>query len=585
MKEFAALGQRFRLYYSSFAWPDGGNTWYYSTRAGWLYRFANTGSQQDSFNVAPYAVRRIYDACQQQNIKWFGTDKGIVQISNHTTSLLDTINGEKIKQVFDFYNDGKGNNWLATDVGVFMYDGKKFTTMPKANSYGANYCTGITADNKNNIWVATWNGIIRFTNNKPYYYNTSSGLSSRIVNNVAYDTATGYLYAGTDNGLNIFYQSPEYNAIEYPVTIKAALLGTGQLVLTSQVLSPNQNDISVYFSIPHYLDNDEISYAYRLNNGGWKEQKNPDLSFSNLSGGSYTLTVKALAKNLGLEGPETVFTFIIKTPFFKKTWFILLSLALLQLALFAAYTIWNKKRKQKKLKQQLALQQQMLEQASLKQQAFTSLLNPHFIFNALNSMQHFINQQDRQNANRYLSDFASLIRKNFDASLQSFIPLEEEIENLRLYLQLEKMRFGNKINYTIQVSDDLDTDDWMFPTMLLQPFLENAILHGLMPTQQQGELSLLFAKDNAGSLLITIADNGIGLQKSREQRQHTDHKSRGMELIQERLTLLAAITNCPITLQTAEHLPGQPNPGTCITISYPTEVYYRYKAAATTSPW
>jgi LytS/YehU family sensor histidine kinase len=218
----------------------------------------------------------------------------------------------------------------------------------------------------------------------------------------------------------------------------------------------------------------------------------------------------------------------------------------------------------------------MLEQASLKQQAFTALLNPHFIFNALNSVQHFINQQDRQNANRYLSDFASLIRKNFDASQQTFLPLDAELENLRLYLQLEKMRFGDKINYSITSAEDLDTDNWMLPTMILQPFLENAILHGLMHGAQDGELHIHFKQNQRRELIITIADNGIGIAKSRQLKTGKAHASKGMQLIKERLQLLGKLTGHTITLIIEDQYPGAENPGTIVTICYPEEVYNNY---------
>ena len=118
---------------------------------------------------------------------------------------------------------------------------------------------------------------------------------------------------------------------------------------------------------------------------------------------------------------------------------------------------------------------QKADYASLKQQAFTSLMNPHFIFNALNSVQHYINKQDRQLANKYLSNFATLIRRSFEASQKSFVTLEEELQTMRLYLELEQMRFTDKFDYNISVSNEAEDEDWMLPSMMLQPFLENAV--------------------------------------------------------------------------------------------------------------
>jgi LytS/YehU family sensor histidine kinase len=169
-----------------------------------------------------------------------------------------------------------------------------------------------------------------------------------------------------------------------------------------------------------------------------------------------------------------------------------------------------------------------------------------------------------------------MIRKNFDASQQTFIPLETELENIRLYLQLEKMRFGDKINYSISCTEDIDTDNWMLPTMILQPFLENAILHGLMPATNNGELNIHFSQNQQHELVITIADNGTGIEKSKQLKAGKTHTSRGMQLIKERLQLLGKITGYTITLTIKDQYPGAENPGTIVTLYYPEEVYSNY---------
>ena len=109
----------------------------------------------------------------------------------------------------------------------------------------------------------------------------------------------------------------------------------------------------------------------------------------------------------------------------------------------------------------------------------------------------------------FLSDFASLIRKNFEAAQQAFIPLEQEMENIVLYLRLEKMRFHDKFEFELVYGDELDPDDWMMPTMILQPLVENAILHGLMPSKIPGRLILQLTLQH-DDMLIEVIDNGVG---------------------------------------------------------------------------
>jgi ligand-binding sensor domain-containing protein len=512
-----------------------------------------------------------------EGIYWLSSDKGIVQLKNNQFRQIDTINGEKQRQVMDMMVDSKNQLWLATETGLIKYSNSAFTLLPKADSYGGNYCTSITEDDKGNIWVSTWDGIFSTDGKQLTYYNNSSGLPSRIVNTVLFDKSEKKLYVGTDNGLTVFLKQPEKVGFSQTVFIQASINAATKKYLTDGVLlQPSQKDLSFYLTVPYYEGHEDIVFEYKLDENEWVQQKNPELNFENLKGGKHQLRVRPRINNLDITGKESTFNFEIKIPFYKKWWFILASIILLQVIIVAIVNHYNKKRKERQIKQQMLQQQQMLEHASLKQQAFTSLLNPHFIFNALNSVQHFINQQDRQNANRYLSDFASLIRKNFDASQQAFITLEAEQENLRLYLQLEKMRFGDKINYSITTAEDIDTDNWMLPSMILQPFLENAILHGIMPATNNGELQIHFAQNLQHELIITIADNGIGYEKSRRQKTGKSHTSRGMQLIKERLELLSKLSGNTITLTIEDQYPGKENPGTLVTLRYPEEVYNNY---------
>jgi LytS/YehU family sensor histidine kinase len=180
-----------------------------------------------------------------------------------------------------------------------------------------------------------------------------------------------------------------------------------------------------------------------------------------------------------------------------------------------------------------------------------------------------------------LSDFATLIRRNFDAAQKQFIPLENEIENLRLYLQLEKMRFGDKVSYSIILQEEVDADNWMLPTLILQPFVENAVLHGIMPIQENGIITIQFntekTTDGKENLLITIADNGVGLIKSAALNAGKKHQSRGMQLIKERLQILSKVTNTNIAFSIKnQYADIVEHPGTMVTISYPEQVYDAY---------
>ncbi|HRO75339.1 MAG TPA: histidine kinase, partial [Crocinitomicaceae bacterium] len=167
-------------------------------------------------------------------------------------------------------------------------------------------------------------------------------------------------------------------------------------------------------------------------------------------------------------------------------------------------------------------------------------MNRHFIFNALNSIQFYINTQDKRSANKYLSSFAKLIRKNLDSSTENnnLVPLDEELERLKLYLELEKMRFDDKFTYEIE-NDELFTDDYLVPAMLLQPFVENSILHGILPSDKKGKITISIL-DFPNHIEIRIKDNGVGIKQSLQNKSITTdaHKSKGMEISSKRIDLL-----------------------------------------------
>ncbi len=183
---------------------------------------------------------------------------------------------------------------------------------------------------------------------------------------------------------------------------------------------------------------------------------------------------------------------------------------------------------------------------TLEQKTLQSMMNPHFIFNVLNTIQYFINQEDSKEANRILVSFSRLMRKHLEICLQSSITLAEEIEYLSLYLSLEKIRFYEKMGYKIKVQKNINTEELVLPPMLIQPFIENAIWHGLIPKESKGVL-ILDISCKQGELIIKVTDNGVGISNSIKNKAN-NHISRGIELIDERIKLLNKINKNNITI-------------------------------------
>ncbi|OUS00341.1 sensor histidine kinase [Flavobacteriales bacterium 33_180_T64] len=189
------------------------------------------------------------------------------------------------------------------------------------------------------------------------------------------------------------------------------------------------------------------------------------------------------------------------------------------------------------------IKQQRLANNLLALKSLRSQMNPHFIFNALNSVNSFIASNDERTANKYLSDFSHLMRAVLENSEEDFIPLQKEIELLDLYTKLEHFRFQDKFDYTITVDEDLTVTEYQIPPMLLQPYIENAVWHGLRYKTEKGHLQITISKKSNTEMTITIADDGIGRERSKDLKTENQkkQKSKGMGNIKKRVAILNAM--------------------------------------------
>ncbi|MBW2939036.1 histidine kinase [Aureisphaera sp. CAU 1614] len=211
-----------------------------------------------------------------------------------------------------------------------------------------------------------------------------------------------------------------------------------------------------------------------------------------------------------------------------QKWIIGSLIVIALLLLFTAYT-------QRKNVQQQKFANNLLALKSLRTQ-----MNPHFIFNALNSVNSFIASNDERAANKYLSEFSQLMRSVLENSEEDFIPLSKEIELLELYVKLEHFRFKDKFDYEVTVDESINVDDFVIPPMLLQPYVENAVWHGLRYKEDKGMLKINFQQKDKETVIITIEDDGIGRKKSKELKTENQkkQKSKGMGNIQKRISIL-----------------------------------------------
>jgi hypothetical protein len=509
---------------------------------------------------------------------YFGSTDGLYKYNyskNQTTPLNrnNDLLSERITSIC-FTKDQLG--WVATGGSgiAVMHNDSVIGVINEGNGIVSNAIRCLINAKPGQIWIGTSNGISRlsytYQNDKLQYkinnITTQDGLANNIINEFAYKEDT--IYAATSDGISIIPTNIKVSQIDIPVHI--------------QKVSINQHDTSIYntYNLSYQQRNIQLKLAgiditghnhhieYNLDNAKtWRALYENNLTLE-LSHGNHQIKFRAVDINGYRSNKISSIVFNINTPLWKSIWFWLIITLIAQTGVFMIYN----KLKQKRRKNKIALEYANLQTAALEQQSFTSLMNPHFIFNALNSIQHYINLQDRKNANRYLSDFASLIRKNFEAVQQYFIPLDQEIENIKIYLRLEKMRFTEKLDFQIIIDDELDIEHIMIPTMMLQPILENAILHGIVPSSLPGSIIIHFS--NALNYInIQINDNGIGIKNSQKIKQSELHKSRGMELINKRITALNQFSSLPITIEQSPITESPTNPGNKTVIRIPIDLY------------
>jgi LytS/YehU family sensor histidine kinase len=206
----------------------------------------------------------------------------------------------------------------------------------------------------------------------------------------------------------------------------------------------------------------------------------------------------------------------------------------------------------------------------LEQMALRAQMNPHFIFNSLNSIQQYVFSGNVVEANQFITNFSSLIRQTLYMSGKKFITISEEIKYLESYLTIEQSKYENIFDFTIETNDESTIDDTLIPPLILQPYIENSIRHGVLNLiERRGKISVFFSLEN-NHLACTVKDNGIGRKASTELKLNakSEHKSKGMELVQKRIESLNTIYNVFISV-TVEDIANTNEKGTCVTIKFP----------------
>jgi hypothetical protein len=546
-------------------------------------------------NLTPLGIKKIILADSQAYLR---TINDIVAVNVHCLQNGDNINSQHFLDPFKFVKtycmaiDANNNVWYSTIQNFFLIRNgqaiaqSQFKKSFKNFDFLGKYVVGCTFDNKllliDNIYGPINIDTIPSENcvwNKLYKLNDSILLIStnnldRILTIHSSNTKNKYSLSVLEDPfvpLNIesicsdgsncyFFKDGSITVMSISSLLKKSIppklffslfkAGKRQYSITREIeIAYNESrNISVSFST-HSFSGKNISYLYSVTKNGvdnWLPIKSEEINMINPTYGSYNIKVRAKTMNSDYSAP-IIFTLHILRPYWATWWFV--SLCVLASIVLAGVVIririfYVVKKNKKKHE---------LEMKFVKSEykALNALMNPHFIFNTLNNVQGLFNANDKLAANEYLRIFADLIRQNMHNVSKELIPLQREIALVMNYLMLEKLRFEDKLNYIINVDDDIDTSEFMVPPLLIQPLVENSIKHGILPMKELGGTVIVNVFEADNMLCIEVKDNGVGINHTKKE-SGIMHESFGMENIKKRIEQLSVIQNKEITFDIRE---------------------------------
>lgn len=486
----------------------------------------------------------------------FSVEGKLLRKYKHNVADTNSISYDKVMSI---YRDSKGRMWVGTfGGGCNLFDDQQNTFKAYTELQGLpnDVVYGFLEDESGYLWMSTNKGLSAFNMETGNFRNfdVSCNLQSDEFNQGAYcQGAHGRFYFGGINGFNSFHPNELHINTYKPEVAITAYSQPGEVIKADFdgdkpiELSYNQNTIFFDFVGFNYVNSHLNSYRYKLEglNNDWIEAGDiRTASFTNLDPGSYIFKVQA-ANNDGvwnMEGSQV--RLMVHSPLYMHWWFnpslIGLITLILSVIAYLAVKTTRSKAKQQLVETELRLSKAEKEGVQYRLSSLRAQMDPHFIFNSLNSIQHFIANSDKNAARNYLSKFASLMRLILNSSREEVISITEELNTLKLYIDLERLRFDYRFDYEIISSDSIDLDEVEIPTMLLQPYIENAIIHGLKnKTDELGKLLIEVEDLGNKRLRIVIEDNGIGRERAKKIRNQKlgTYKSLGMEVTQDRLSL------------------------------------------------
>jgi len=486
------------------------------------------------FNGRTYAIYPI----DSTNIL-LGTVKGLFTHNyskNTTKKLLGTLE----EDIRDIKVDKDSTYWIATQSAGLLIarNNEIIRTLNTDNGLNSNNCRSILLL-EDQVWLATNKGIARINKNtfEINIISQSIGLPSNEIHDIMYWNK--FVVAATSDGLAVLKPDKEISFLTPELNFSSVkIVEKDTSILEQYMLKPNQRNIKIEFDGVSFHNVDDIMYEYKMEgiDNDWIRTKNNIAQYPSMPHGDYTFFVRTKGINSDWSKTKTM-KFGLAKYFFENTWFYFFLALIFGLLIYWYYSETRNKEKSQK------------ELISSQLTALRAQMNPHFIFNSLNSLSYFIENGEKRIANKYVSQFSKLMRLILNNSDKSYIPLKEELEALKLYVSLEALRFDDDLNYSFDVADSIDESNIGIPPLLVQPYVENAILHGLKPKKGKKTLKIIIKKLKE-KVTIIVEDNGIGRTQSQKNKDSSKqiYNSKAMGITSKRIDLINLNSNKNHTL-------------------------------------
>jgi ligand-binding sensor domain-containing protein len=498
---------------------------------------------------------------------WLGTFSGLWKYKNG-----EYIHYEKQDKLFkhriNTLSKHKNNLFIGTKgAGLIIYnlENETIRVLHKSDGLTSNSITSITKY-KDILWVGTNKGIniLSLKDNGNYLikqFNQGNGLLSNEITHLYVYDSTLYI-AGKKgvNYLNLNKFNQQNKLLNTPIE-KIRIGSADTIIKKSYELNYKQNLINISYKAITFKNNKNILYRYKLYPivTDWIYTNKDELQFTSLSPGVYKFVISAKNQSGEWNHEATSLNFVINAPFWESWWFIASIIALFIILLI---TIINYKlqqvQKENLLKKELNLYMK---------KAINSQINPHFVFNTLNSINQYILKNDKIYSSKYLNRFSIYIRSILNALKHDFQSLSEEIKISKLYLELENFRLKEKLSYNIKIDQSVKSVNVLIPTMIITPFLENAIWYGILPKKGQGNIDVVVYQESK-MLFISISDNGIGRKESLKLQNNPDFniKNPGPQNTIERIKLLNDLYSDKIDIHYSDIDESEGKQGTVVDI-------------------